>query len=74
MMSLLFIFVLLISCTLSENNNKIKNAYFAAGCYWSIELAYQRIPGVVETSVGFCGGKTIDNKCFENIAFDTLII
>lgn len=57
---IVIIFVLLISCTLSENNNNIKNAYFAAGCYWSIELAYQRIPGVVETSVGFCGGKTID--------------
>ena len=38
----------------------IKNAYFAAGCYWSIELAYQRIPGVLETSVGFCGGETVN--------------
>ena len=28
----------------------------AAGCYWSPELVYQRIPGVLHTSVGFCGG------------------
>jgi peptide-methionine (S)-S-oxide reductase len=28
----------------------------AAGCYWSVELVFQRIPGVVRTDVGFCGG------------------
>ena len=36
----------------------VETVYLAAGCYWSIELAFQRLPGVMETSVGFAGGMT----------------
>ena len=27
------------------------------GCFWGLELAYQRVPGVTHTSVGYTGGK-----------------
>jgi len=37
------------------------------GCFWSVELAYQRQPGVVSTSVGYTQGKaknpTYDAVC-----------
>lgn len=33
-----------------------KLATFAGGCFWGLELAYQRVPGVVKTSVGYTGG------------------
>lgn len=33
-------------------------ATFAAGCFWSVELAYQRVPGVVRTAVGYTQGRT----------------
>ncbi|CAN6249104.1 unnamed protein product [Urochloa humidicola] len=31
-------------------------AQFAAGCFWSVELTYQRLPGVVRTEVGYSQG------------------
>ena len=33
-------------------------ATFAAGCFWGVELAYQREPGVVGTAVGYTQGST----------------
>eukprot|EP00249_Psilotum_nudum_P007300 c20458_g1_i1 orf=347-859(+) len=36
----------------------LEQAAFAAGCFWSVELAYQRVPGVVKTSVGYTQGST----------------
>ncbi|CAN6239891.1 unnamed protein product [Urochloa humidicola] len=31
-------------------------AQFAAGCFWSVELTYQRVPGVARTEVGYSQG------------------
>lgn len=31
-------------------------AVVAGGCFWSVELAYQREPGVTRTAVGYCQG------------------
>lgn len=31
-------------------------ATFAGGCFWGIELAYQRVPGVIGTAVGYTQG------------------
>jgi peptide-methionine (S)-S-oxide reductase len=31
-------------------------AQFAAGCFWSVELTYQRLPGVARTEVGYTQG------------------
>jgi peptide-methionine (S)-S-oxide reductase len=34
----------------------------AAGCFWGVELAFQRHPGVVSTRVGYTHGKTENPK------------
>jgi peptide-methionine (S)-S-oxide reductase len=42
---------------IAEKSEKGYNiATFAGGCFWGLELAYQRVPGVVETAVGYCQG------------------
>ena len=34
----------------------IETGVFAAGCFWGLELAFQRVPGVLRTESGFTGG------------------
>lgn len=45
---------------------KTEKATFGAGCFWGIEETFRRVPGVVETAVGFMGG-TLAEPTYEDV-------
>ncbi|CAF1696643.1 unnamed protein product [Brassica napus] len=45
-------------------------AQFAAGCFWGVELAFQRVSGVTHTEVGYTQG-FLHNPSYEDICTNT---
>src|SRR5262245_32752944 len=44
-------------------------ATFAAGCFWGVEAAFQRVEGVIATEVGFSNGHT-PNPTYHDVCTD----
>lgn len=46
---------------------KLAKAYFAGGCFWCMEEAFEKVEGVVEVVSGYMGG-TVKNPSYEDVS------
>ncbi|MDR2679821.1 MAG: peptide-methionine (S)-S-oxide reductase MsrA [Tannerella sp.] len=50
----------------TANDENIRKAYFASGCFWGTEYRFMKAAGVKATTVGFMGG-TVDNPSYAQV-------
>jgi peptide-methionine (S)-S-oxide reductase len=46
-----------------------ETATFGAGCFWGVEAAFSRVPGVIEAVSGYSGGRT-ENPTYKDVCTD----
>ena len=50
----------------APSSGKTETAIFAAGCFWCVEEAFEKVPGVVSAVSGYTGGK-VANPSYEQV-------
>jgi len=50
----------------AELPDNAKTAVFAGGCFWCVEEAFDKVPGVLETTSGYTGGH-VEDPSYEQV-------
>lgn len=72
-LSLLTVAVLLIgagtiqSTSQAASDPTLSKAYFAGGCFWCMEEAFEKVEGVLSATSGYMGG-TVSNPTYEEVS------
>ena len=51
----------------AADSGSTAKAYFAGGCFWCMEEAFEKVDGVIETVSGYMGG-TVKNPTYEEVS------
>ena len=51
----------------SVSKNKLEKATFAGGCFWCMQPPFDKLDGVISTTVGYCGGKE-ENPTYKQVS------
>jgi methionine-S-sulfoxide reductase len=62
----LLIFLGLAMTFKTEPQKNINTIYLAGGCFWGVEAYFSKLPGVINTEVGYANGKT-QNPTYEEV-------